>query len=348
MPKENGLTVEAVSSDVWDSLLRQFYDSNYRQLAAYSAAAAARVGALSEYVAIRNGGELLGLCNVRVKKLPLLPFGIAYVNGAPLVRQSRGSHEDEAARMRCLDALQKEFVERRGHVLRVVGVARADSPQLDEANRLFLAAGFVPCKAKGRYRTMLVDVTRALPDIRAALNQMWRRNLTKAERQGFEIVRGTEIALFQEYSELHRGLITRKDLTIDLGPEFFMGVQEGLSEFDRFVVHLAKRDGKAVAGHIGAYHGDTAVFLLGSANEAGLKSYASYLLHWRVIEYAKERGYDWYDLGGIDPEANPGVYNFKERIGGVDICAPGPYESGTEFRRWLIRTVESLYRKIRK
>ena len=348
MPNESGLAIEAVSSDAWDSLLKQFHDANYRQLAAYSSAAAARFGARSENVAIRSAGELLGLCNVRAKKLPLLPFGIAYVNGAPLVRKSRDSREDNAARMRCLDALQEEFVHRRGHVLRVVGVARPDLPQPDELNRAFLAAGFVPSKAKGRYRTMLVDVTRALADIRAALNQMWRRNLTKAERQGFDIVRGTEMALFQEYRELHRSLVTRKALTIDLGPEFFMSVQEDLSESDRIVVHLLRRDGKAVAGHIGAYHGDTAVYLLGAANEAGLKSHASYLMHWRVIEYAKERGCDWYDLGGIDPDANPGGYNFKERIGGADISAPGPYESGTEFRRWIVRTMEFLYRRIRK
>jgi lipid II:glycine glycyltransferase (peptidoglycan interpeptide bridge formation enzyme) len=111
---------------------------------------------------------------------------------------------------------------------------------------------------------------------------------------------------------------------------------------------LARLGDKAVAGHIGAYHGDTAVYLLGAANEAGLKSNASYLLQWRVIEYAKERGCNWYDLGGIDPEGNPDVYRFKMRIGGIDVCAPGPYESGNRLRRAFLQKLESLYRMIRK
>jgi hypothetical protein len=345
MPGEHGPVVEAVSSDDWDTLLKQFADANYRQLVAYSTAAAVRVKARSENVAIRKDGNLLGLCNVRIRKLPLLPFGIAYVNGAPLVLKSAESIEDAPALSLCLSALRKEFVDRRGLVLRVIGVARPDL-SVDSANRSFLEAGFVPCAAKGRYRTILVDVMRDLPAIRSGLDQKWRNVLNKAERQDLEVVRGTGTALFREFGELYSGLVARKNLNVDLGPEFFLGLQDELSEPDRFVVHLAKQGDKAVAGHIGAYHGDTAVYLLGAANEAGLKTNASYLLQWRVIEYAKERGCSWYDLGGVDPEANPDVYRFKSRLGGADVRAPGPYESGNLVRRTLVRTLESIYRRI--
>ena len=126
MPGEQSPVVEVVSSDDWDTLLKQFADANYRQLAAYSMVAAARVNALSETVAIREDGNLLGLCNVRIRKLPLLSFGIAYVNGAPLVLNSDQPIDCATARSRCLNALRKEFVDARGHVLRVTGVARAD------------------------------------------------------------------------------------------------------------------------------------------------------------------------------------------------------------------------------
>jgi lipid II:glycine glycyltransferase (peptidoglycan interpeptide bridge formation enzyme) len=347
MPDELGPVVEVVSDDDWDILLKQFADANYRQLAAYSSAAATRIKARSENVAIREDGKLLGLCNVRIRKLPLLPFGIAYVNGAPLALNSAESVDSLTALSRCLKALRKEFVDVRGHVLRVVGVARADM-SADSANGSFMEAGFEPCAAKGRYRTILVDLMRDLPEIRRGLDQKWRNVLNKAERQGLEVVRGTEAAFFREFSELYSGLVARKNLDVDLGPEFFLGLQDELSEPDRFVVHLAKQGDNVVAGHIGAYHGDTAVYLLGAANEAGLKTNASYLLQWRVIEYAKERGCNWYDLGGIDPEGNPDVYRFKARIGGTDVVAPGPYESGTPARRKVSLISESLYRMIRK
>lgn len=347
MPVESDLVVESVSDDVWDVLLKQFDDANYRQLAAYSTAAAARVGARSENVAIRQGGNLLGLCNVRTRRLPLLPFGISYVNGAPLIQQSGSSVDSATVLLCCLSALRNEFVKKRGLVLRMVGVARSDFHP-DEVSQIFQEAGFIPSEAKGRYRTIVVDVMRALSDIRAAFDRKWRGHLNKAERQGLEIVRGTEPRLLHEYSELHRGLVARKDLKVDLGPDFFLNLQDKLPESDRFVVHLATQAGEVVAGHIGAYQGDTAVYLLGATNEAGLKSNASYLLQWRVIEYAKERGCLWYDLGGIDPEGNPNVYEFKARMGGADICAPGPYEAGSPLLRAFLQNLESLYRMLRK
>ncbi len=347
MASENTVDVELVANDEWDSLLARFDDANYRQLSTYSAVTAIRVGARSENVAIRDGGELLGLCNVRIRKLPLLPLGIAYVNGAPLILQKGNSVDRATVLLSCLNALRKDFVDGRGLVLRVVGVARADlSPET--ANQCFLKAGFSACAAKGYYRTILVDIQRELSDIRRGFDQKWRNVLNKAERQELNVVRGTGSALFRQFGELHSALVVRKQLEVDLGPEFFLKMQDRLPESERFVVHLATQDGKVLAGHIGAYHGDTAVYLLGAANDQGLKTNASYLLQWRVIEYAKERGCSWYDLGGIDPERNPDVYRFKARIGGADIVAPGPYESGSALRRQLVRATESLYRMIKK
>jgi CelD/BcsL family acetyltransferase involved in cellulose biosynthesis len=346
MPVESTPIVEAVSNDDWDALLKQFDDTNYRQLSAYSAAAAARIGARSENVAIRQGGELLGLCNVRTRKLPLLPLGIAYINGAPLMRRQLAPSVDDAAVLSaCLHALRHEFVKRRGYVLRVIGVARTDLSR-EAASRVFGEAGFNPSEAKGHYRTILVDIGHELAEIRRGLDQKWRNILNKAERQELEVIRGTGAEMFKEFAELHRRLVVRKQLDVDMGPEFFLGLQEKLAETDRFVLHLATQAGEVVAGHIGAYHGDTAVYLLGAANEAGLKSNASYLLQWRVIEYAKERGCRWYDLGGIDPEGNPDVYRFKARIGGVDVCAPGPYETGKPLHQAIVSIVENFYRSI--
>lgn len=346
MPDKQGPVVEVVSSDDWDILLKQFADANYRQLAAYSMAASARVNAISINVAIREGGSLLGLCNVRIRKLPLLSFGIAYVNGAPLVLNSDKSIDCATSLSRCLNALRKEFVGARGHVLRVIGVARADMlPEV--AHRAFLDAGFVATSAKG-YRTIFVDVKRELPEIRRGFDQKWRNILNKAERQDLQIIRGTAPDLFEKFGQLYSGLVARKKLKVDLGPEFFVALQDNLAVPDQLVVHLAMQGDNVVAGHIGAYHGDTAVYLLGAANEAGNKSNASYLLQWRVIEYAQERGCNWYDLGGIDPEGNPDVYRFKARIGGVDVCAPGPYESGTPLRRAILQNLESLYRMLCK
>src|SRR6185437_15038383 len=102
---------------------------------------------------------------------------------------------------------------------------------------------------------------------------------------------------------------TRRDVT------FFRRVQADEQVEQQLVVHLAWHDGELIAGHIGSFVGDTAVYLVGAATAKGRELRASYLLQWAVIEHAKSVGNSLYDLGGIDARANPSVYNFKKGIG---------------------------------
>ena len=56
----------------------------------------------------------------------------------------------------------------------------------------------------------------------------------------------------------------------------------------------------------------------------------------------------YYDLGGIDPEGNPGVYHFKSGLGGREVTAPGPFEAApSRARKRFVETAEAVYRKAR-
>ncbi|HBA41433.1 MAG TPA: GNAT family N-acetyltransferase, partial [Alphaproteobacteria bacterium] len=46
----------------------------------------------------------------------------------------------------------------------------------------------------------------------------------------------------------------------------------------------------------------------------GRKSAATNFLLWQAIEILKERGIDWFDLGGIHPDAAPGLTHFKSGL----------------------------------
>ena len=70
--------------------------------------------------------------------------------------------------------------------------------------------------------------------------------------------------------------------------------------------------------------GDSAIYLLGATSDDGLNSKGAYLLQWTLIKWLKENGIRWYDLGGIDPAGNPGVYHFKRGFSGADVCQINP------------------------
>jgi lipid II:glycine glycyltransferase (peptidoglycan interpeptide bridge formation enzyme) len=79
---------------------------------------------------------------------------------------------------------------------------------------------------------------------------------------------------------------------------------------------ICEADGVPINGVVFSAIGDRAIYLFGATGTAGGQLNGSYLLQWRIIEWLKERGVRYYDLGGCNPSVNPGVYNFKRGIAG--------------------------------
>jgi lipid II:glycine glycyltransferase (peptidoglycan interpeptide bridge formation enzyme) len=199
-----------------------------------------------------------------------------------------------------------------------------------------------------RHQTMLVDIARPLDQVRAGFAKKWRYELGRAEKAGLEMVEGTDPALLERFRPLFEDFVQRKGFGVDLGADFYAALQPRLGEEERLHVALAQLGDELVAGVVATFLGDTGVYLLGASSEAGRGSQAAYLLQWRVIQAAAARGLRWYDLGGTDPDDNPGVYRFKERMGGVELDHPGPYElAPSRLRARAVRGAERLVRTAR-
>ena len=334
-------TVDAVE---WGAIASGFRDHNYRQSWSFARACAARVGGTSEHVRIDRGGELVAACDVRIRRLPVIGGGIAYVNGGPLFR--RGD-VPEANRLRdALVALCDEYVHRRGLVLRVAPPP-LPAAWVGDLAQAFTASGFVRFE-KPRERTILLDIRPPLDVLRAAFAQKWRNGLNGAERQSLEVESGESDELIRAFADLFGSFRERKTFGLDLDSSFYAAVQEQALPGERFVVTLVRKDGEAAAGHLASCLGDTSVYLLGATLPVGLKAKAGYLLQWHAIQQARERGLSWYDLGGIDPDANPGVYHFKKGLSGAEVELLGPFEiAPRHLRVGLTRLGERMYRALR-
>jgi len=110
--------------------------------------------------------------------------------------------------------------------------------------------------------------------------------------------------------------------TVDV--DEFASIQEDLPESSRMRILICEEKGVPVAGLVASAMGDSAIYLLGATSDLGLNSKGAYLLQWTLIQWLKENGYRWYDLGGIDPERNRGVYRFKRGLSGADVSQIGP------------------------
>jgi lipid II:glycine glycyltransferase (peptidoglycan interpeptide bridge formation enzyme) len=219
----------------------------------------------------------------------------------------------------------REFVHRRGMTLRVAAPVGLEEHNQAVAERLE-RAGFVASQHAARYHTVLLDVDRPADELRASFHKHWRRHLNGALRNDLEMTFGTDLERFEVVERMSAATRARKGYELDLDASFYAEVQRGLRGPDQLVVGLVLKDGTPVSANITAVHGDMAVYLIGASTETGLEHKAGYMMHWRTIELLRERGVPWYDLGGIDPEANPGVTSFKLRTNGADVTAAGPYD----------------------
>lgn len=342
-PRPAALRVEPVGRARWLELAASFADHNYRQTWDFGVRAAARVGATSEHVALRDGARVLGIADVRVRRLPLVGGGIAYVTGGPLTRSGGFDVERYAA---AAAALREEYAGRRGLVLRIAAPVGPERWNREVAEAL-TRSGFQAAEGASSYRTMLLDVARSLGDIRRTLRQKWRNCLNRAERSSLTVRSCRDVEGLRAFRALFDEFVVRKGFHAPLGADFYGAVQADLPESERFHVLLAERDGRVVAGHLSSALGDTLVYLLGATAPEALPVNAAYLLQWRAIELARERGCAWYDLGGVDPEGNPGVHHFKEGLGGSEVTAAGPVQWHAGPRSRLVLALEAQVRAVR-
>jgi len=336
-------TVKPIDRNAWLTAAKSFNDYTFTHFWEYAKKAADRVGAASEHVAIYSeDGTLAGLCDVRIKRLPLGLGGIAYVSGGPMVDQGDGTVEKHLPNV--LGALRRRYAIEQGLVLRI-SQRHKTVRRRDVEEALYRQCEF---KAHGcTNATILIDLTTELEQIRKRFHQKWRNVLNKSERQHIEVVAGGAMGLFDDFSLLFSDLVASKGFDVNLDDHFFADVQRCSPSQEQFHIAIAYHDGQPVGGHLSSICGDTSVYLLGAVNEAGRKLGAAYLLQWHAICESKHRGCSWYDLGGINREENPHVFLFKQRMGGEETEVAHVFQCAEGLRGAVSLLLEKIYRALR-
>jgi lipid II:glycine glycyltransferase (peptidoglycan interpeptide bridge formation enzyme) len=169
-----------------------------------------------------------------------------------------------------------------------------------------------------------VDLSPSVEDLRKKLDKKWRNQLSSSEKNNLKVMWATGSDGYQTFCLIYGQMRRRKTFETTVDVEEFGRIQQNLIEPHRMQVLICEDKGVPVAGLVASAMGDTAIYLLGATSDEGLKSKGAYLLQWTLIKWLKESGFKWYDLGGIDPEGNPGVYHFKRGFSGIDVTQVNP------------------------
>ena len=316
--------VEPIRPAVWAETIGAFRDANVYQTRAYGDIVGRR--AEIQHLVVRLKGRVVAAAQVRVVRTPLIPLGIAHVLWGPLWRRV-GEEDCPSDFGLALRALHDEFVRRRGLLLRIVpNVEDGDSTCAQICDSLrrhgLRRASNVPA-----YRTFRLDLGETLDDLRRNLEHKWRNQLSRAERNGLDIEEGESAELYGTFLSLYDEMVARKRFLTSVDAGAFGRMQALLQDRERLRVLICRKAGLPLAGLVASKMGSTGLYLLGATSNEGMMHKGSYLLQWRLLQWLKEVGAKAYDLGGIDPEANPGVYHFKKGLSGAETRLLGTFEA---------------------
>ena len=322
IPKgEYRVEIDNLSESDWSDMLDRFEDANIYQTWSYGAIRWGKNN-LSHLVLMR-GDEVRGIAQLRIVRPNYLRIGIAYLRWGPLCHPS-GEELDFNTIRAMATALREEYVDKRGLYLEILPNAFLGSTRAEMYRSAFSEFDCKSGIAGEKYRTFVLDLSPSIEELRGNLDKKWRNQLSAAERKYLKVIEGVGREEYRIFSKLYTEMLERKKFESTVSIEEFGRIQEHLSAKQRLRILICEQAGQPVAGIVCSELGQSAIYLLGATSEEGMKSKGAYLLQWAMIRSLKEKGIRYYDLGGIDPEMNPGVHHFKSGLSGVDLCHISP------------------------
>ena len=167
-----------------------------------------------------------------------------------------------------------------------------------------------------------VDLAGTTPDeLFSRFNQLWRRNVRKADKAGVVVEQGSvdDLPAFHEvYVETaHRDRFTPRGLA------YFQRMFAAMTaeDSDRIRLYLARHEGRVVAATTWVRVGGHVWYSYGASSNDGREVRPSNAIQWRMMTDAIAAGANLYDLRGISDTLDPddhlfGLLQFKLGTGG--------------------------------
>lgn len=314
--------VDRATPEEWSRTLDWFEDANIYQTWAYGAVRWGRKN-LSHLVLKRNG-DVVAMAQLRVVRPTKLNFGMAYLRWGPLCHR-RGRELDAEVSASIARALHEEYVRKRRLLLQILPNAFVGTQRGTLFQSAFCSFTREDSTPANLYRTFVVDLTPPLDQLRKNLDKKWRNQLTRSEKNGLTVIADTSAGTYEIFCRMYAQMLKRKAFETTVDVEEFERIQESLPKTQRMRILICEQNGAPVAGIVVSAMGDSGIYLLGATSDDGLNAKGAYLLQWTMIQWLRENGFKYYDLGGIDPEGNPGVYSFKKGFSGADVSQLSPF-----------------------
>ena len=361
MPSQPEITVREISPDEHLAFLRARPSASFLQTPAWG-----RVKSewRRESVGWFRGGDLVGAGLVLYRQLPRVKRYLAYLPEGPLLDWA----DDDLARW--LTPMAAHLKRRGAFGVRMgppvptrrwsaaavkEGIASPDVRRLGDlppterthtgarVTSQLVELGWRPQAVEGgfaagqpQYVFQIPLAGRSEADVLAGMNQLWRRNIKKAAKEGVEVTScdGPQVsdAVLGDFHDLYVHTAQRDHFTPRPRSYFRTMVDAlGAEEPDRIRLYAARHDTTLVAATIAIRVGTHAWYSYGASSTEKREVRGSNAIQWQMIRDAMAAGAEVYDLRGItdtldadDPHL--GLIQFKVGTGGEAVEYVGEWD----------------------
>ena len=174
--------------------------------------------------------------------------------------------------------------------------------------------------------SVMLDITKSLPDLRTGLDKRWRHRLGGAENSDLTIHRvGTNPGQYRWLLDADMQQREQRGLS-GLPLQFFDLYSQSRQQPSKNMLTIRADIGRdRVAGMLFLIHGDAATYQVGWTSDVGRDQHAHNLILWHGIQELQARGVRVLDLGGVNTIRSAGIARFKMSTGGKVVTYAGSY-----------------------
>lgn len=194
--------------------------------------------------------------------------------------------------------------------------------KIDSAYELRIPPNYKYRQAKSLQpqKTIFVDLRNSEGDLLYAMHEKTRYNIRLAERHGIEV---NQKGTLEEFWKLLAETAERDKFYTHERDYYGKLLAVRSKNFSNELFFVKYRGVLVAAAIINFFKPpQTATYLHGASSREYKEVMAPHLLHWRIIQEAKRRGFSLYDMWGIDEKRWPGLTRFKLGFGGEIVEYP--------------------------
>ena len=204
-----------------------------------------------------------------------------------------------------------------------LGRKRRFLPELSSLSDGLMPKNWKKSEKTGQYKTIIVDISPKIDEIRSNLKQKWRNILNKSEKQSITVNVDENLEGLGGFLTQYVSDRAQKGYH-GASPKFLATLAKYAGMHNECLLMTASCNDETMAAILVYQHGHCAIYQAGWTTSSGRTKGAHHLLLWHAITTLKKRGVVQFDLGGYN-ENTVGIHKFKQGLGGQTIALIGSY-----------------------